>query len=458
MNMSEIIGFTVNLKKLHLDDPDNVVEIIARFLIGIKLIFFDNKTPVIWCHKYYRRITDDDLEAIILNLLDSECRMAVSNTNIREVIKRIRYTPELQIDLQKSFWEGQQYINLSNGVYSIMEQKIVPVRNNYKFDYVIDFQYTSNRKLENAPVFRKYIESSVGEDNYECLMRSLGYCLSSLTKGRKAFLLLGKGKTGKSTLLNLLESVLSMDLVSHEPFHTMSNERARSHYIGKRVNISRDNSSTPMRREEAFKSLISCEKTTGREVYEKGTDFTPTLSFIFASNNPLVFANPDDAVLDRLVVILFTREIPENQLDPDLEDKLIKEKDVIFSIAVDKLKELVTSGYDFRMANDAQEFIRQQRLLIHSAEDFLSEKVITDKNGSVSSAVLYGCYVDFCHKNAVKPVGRNTFLDKVRNCFTDIRYDKVYSGNDRVNGFRGIRLTSMPDEAETDGTSVDKSK
>lgn len=147
-------------------------------------------------------------------------------------------------------------------------------------------------------------------EQYECLMRVLGYCLSSLTKGRKAFVFYGVGRTVKSTILNVLESVIGGGLVSHEPFHTMSGERAKAHYEGKRVNISRETSTKVNHNEESFKSLISCEYTTGSEKFEKQRDFVSTASFVFAGNTDLEFAHMDDAILDRLVYLMFNREIP----------------------------------------------------------------------------------------------------------------------------------------------------
>ncbi|MBP3267670.1 MAG: relaxase/mobilization nuclease domain-containing protein [Ruminococcus sp.] len=81
-----------------------------------------------------------------------------------------------------------------------------------------------------------------------------------MTKGRKAFDFYGIGRTGKSTLLNILEAVVGGGLVSHEPFHTMSGERAKAHYLGMRMNISRETSNRPNRNEESFKRSLQMNK------------------------------------------------------------------------------------------------------------------------------------------------------------------------------------------------------
>ncbi len=311
----------------------------------------------------------------------------------------------------------------------------------FTFDSFIGIRYIPNSKLDDVPTFKHYIKTSVGMEQYECLMRILGYCLSSLTKGRKTFVFYGIGRTGKSTILNVLEAVIGGGLVSHEPFHTMSNERSKARYEGKRINISRETSTKVNRNEESFKSLISCEYTTGSEKFEKQRDFVSTASFVFAGNTDLEFAHMDDAILDRLVYIMFTREIPKNEIDLDLEEKLLAEKDVIFSIALDSLKGLLKDKYDFKMGLVAEEHIKHRRLLIHSAESFLAEKCKLSEAGRVSKVALYSAYDAFCKANALKPDGRNSFYDKVRNYDASITDGRApdSSGNS-VQGFHGIYL------------------
>lgn len=390
---------------------------------------------------HYQRLKSADEEALIFSLLDERAQIIVPHRQIKETAKRSCYMPKLQIDLTAEFWKGQMYVNLANGVYDILRQELVPMRSELVFDYFIGIRYIPNSKLEDAPVFKKYVETSVGLDQYPCLMRVLGYCLSSLTKGRKAFVFYGVGRTGKSTMLNVLESVIGGGLVSHEPFHTMSGERAKAHYEGKRVNISRETSTKVNRNEESFKSLISCEYTTGSEKFEKQRDFVSTASFVFAGNTDLEFSHMDDAILDRLVYLMFNREIPESEIDLDLEEKLLAEKDVIFSLALDSLKGLIEDKYDFKMGPVAEEHIKHRRLLIHSAESFLAEKCKLSEAGRVSKVALYSAYDAFCKANALKPDGRNSFYDKVRNYDASISDGRApdSSGNS-VQGFHGISL------------------
>ena len=441
MTIKDITNRLRDIQRISVSDPDHAADEIVPGIIRSGILFYDNRTPILKMPLHFQRIKSADEEAFIFNMLDEKSQKVVPFKEIKETAKRLCYIPELQVDLTEEFWNSQMLVNLVHGVYDIMKQEIVPVRNQYKLDYFINIRYKPKCTLEDAPTFKHYIETSVGMEQLECLLRVLGYCISSLTKGRKAFVFYGIGRTGKSTILNVLEAVIGGGLVSHEPFHTMSGERAKAHYEGKRVNISRETSTKPNRNEESFKSLISCEYTTGSEKFEKQRDFVATLSFVFAGNSDIDFTFMDDAILDRLVYIIFNKTIPEEEIDLDLEEKLLAEKDVIFSLALDSLKGLILDKYDFKMAPIAEEHIKHRRYLIHSAESFLDEKCKISESGKVTKRGLYAAYKAFCKANALKPEGRNTFYDKVRNYDSSITDDRAPdSAGNSVQGFHGISL------------------
>jgi phage/plasmid primase, P4 family, C-terminal domain len=455
LTIKKIISRLNDIPKIAVTDPDNAADEIVEGVLRRNVLFFDNRTPVIKMPLHYQRISPDDTEALIFNLLDRKSQMIVPNKQIKEAIKRLCFMSEFQIDLNEEFWKGQMYVNLAHGVYDIMRQELVPMRNELVFDYYINIRYRPNSKLDDAPTFKHYVETSVGMEQYECLLRVLGYCISSLTKGRKAFVFYGIGRTGKSTILNVLEAVIGGGLVSHEPFHKMSEERAKAHYEGKRVNISRETSTKPNRNEESFKSLISCEYTTGSEKYEKQHDFVATLSFVFAGNSDVDFTFTDDAILDRLVYLIFNKTIPEDEIDLDLEEKLLDEKDVIISLALDSLKGLIQDKYNFKMASIAEEHIKHRRQLIHSAESFLNEKCKLSENGRVSKASLLTAYTAFCKANALEAEGRNSFYAKVRNYDASITDGRAPDGSgNSVRGFHGISLISGKRQV-TDGEADD---
>ena len=433
-----VFEFAKGLPTIPVPDPKAAVPVITEHLIASGKIMFCNRQPFIKGEDHYTRCNDDDLADIIKECIGRDMALRLSESVFETIIRKLKSVPELRVDWTEENAKHQYEVNLKNGVFNVMEQKLTPNQRDRPFTYVLDASYVPNCKLDKAPCFKHYVETSVGMENYDCLMRMIGYVLSSLIKGRKAFVLIGKGGTGKSTLLDLIEAIVTEEYVSREPFHTMGSSNSVARYVDKKVNISRENGVTPMRNEDGFKSLISCEGITGRDVYSKAVSFVPTLKFIFGSNHDLCFAHPDDAVYDRLVVLQFTREIAKRDLD--LDAKLFKERDIIVSLALDTLKDLVTSGYDFKESEPSRRYIEVRRKELHSAESFLDECCVADAKASVSRKELYRTYEIWADQNSVSAIGRNDFFDHVRRWNHHILDRKVSKDGNRFHGFVGVKL------------------
>ena len=435
MNLFNILP---NRGILPIHDPKTAISTMLEFMANAKIILFDKRIPYLDCKDYWCRIDDADVCDCLKHLVGFEMAAQLSESTFDNVIRKMKSLPELRVDWHEQFKANQYKVNLSNGVFDILKKELTTDAKEHPFTYILNASYLPGSKLDQAPAFKKFVETSIGYDNFDCIMRIIGYVLSSLTKGRKAFVFQGRGGTGKSTLLNWLEAVVGEQFVSREPFHSMGSKESLARYQDKRVNISRENGVTPMRNEDGFKSLVSCEGITGRDVYSKAVSYVPTTKFIFGSNHDLCFLHPDDAVWDRLVVILFNRKIANRDLE--LDSKLYKERDVIVSLALDTLQDLVNSGYNFRESKASKKYIELKRKELHAPEAFLDECCEIRADGKVSKQALLRAYEVWSEQNGFPCIGRNEFYDVVRAHNSKIKDQKVSSVSGRVNGFGGIAL------------------
>lgn len=434
-----------DIDKLYKDKPvysiagsKKPVEELSNALVSDKNLVFDDEVAYIRIKHHYLRVSTKEAHKIIrIRVVPSE-RMSLSSAQITEVYKRISCAPELQVSISDKFSDGEMVVNTRSGVFNIMNRSVTQDRDKYFFNYVIDIEYKRNAALSDTPAFEHYVKTSLGEEQYHCLLRVIGYCLSSLTKARKAFFLVGHGSTGKSTILEIMTSVLNKGLIAHEPLHLIGEESAKSHFIGKRINVGFDSTADKLKNESEFKSLVANEWTTSREYYEKSIDFIPTLKMIFASNHPILFSHPDEALLDRQVILLFNNRIANEDKDSHLKEKLQKEIDVIISLCLDELKELVNSDYDFCMGEAAKSYLLHQRLMLQSAEEFIRDRMDIRPDGSITSAELNKLYLVWCQDNLITPLEKNVFLERVSLYHPSIRRTKVGPSTKRLCGFKGI--------------------
>lgn len=439
------------------------VEIIVSRVINLNKLFFDGGNP--YRHvvdQYFKPISEGEAYQIIISTMTKDEIIATSSNMIPEVYKRLQMLPQLRLDMEKCFNEQQNLLNLKNGICDIFTHGMVYGTNiEFRFDYQYDFSYMKGRTLDNAPNFKHYLETSVGKPNIKCFLRVLAYIISSLTEAKKAFFFIGDGNTGKSMMLDIIEMVMGEDVVSSEPFETLGNEQARANFQGKRLNISREAKRSILRNEAAFKSLVANEKITGRKLYKNGITFTPHIKFVVASNQPVEFKNPDDALYDRMVIIFFHSTLSPEQLDRDLKNKLWKERDVIFSLAMDTLPDLIDSGYDFKMSEESLNYLHACKNQLHTVEDFLAERCEISEHAEIPTSVLHEAYLKFCRRNDYEPVGRNTFYDQIKwYGGSGISRIKTHDKDGiRVQGFSGIKLKKVieQDAKQEQGETSDSS-
>lgn len=437
-----VTAFLALISPIRISEKDIATQITAE-LIQRKHIMFDGFTPYIQLKTHWQVIERKQLSYIIRAMICSNDRAKVRSSHISEVIKRITDESYLQINITEAFWKQQHLINFKNGVFDILKQTLEDDRSKYIFDYVVDAEYLEECCLELAPAFYKFIETSAGLENLECIMRSMGYILSSRTDAKKAFFIIGPPDGGKSTLLRLISKSVPKELISSVSFSQIADPHYVVQTVGKRINISSDNSSKAMDNEETFKSIVSNEEITGRELYEAPIRFTPTLKLIYASNYPYNFKHPDEALYKRMVLIPFEYSVPPEKQDRQLLEKLMDERNVIFSIAVKSLKDLITSGYNFKVSDKGQAYINSRISALHSTEDFLSERCVLDPNGSASSAILLANYEEWCKDNVIHPMPKSEFLEHTMAYSDKITHSKIGPKEKRVWGFKGLRLRQI---------------
>lgn len=107
MTIKSIVTRISEIQKISVVDVDHAADEIADGVLKGKVLFFDNRTPVIKMPLHYQRISYDEAEALIFNLLDKKAQRAVPHNQIKETFKRLIYVSEIQKDLTEEFWKGQ---------------------------------------------------------------------------------------------------------------------------------------------------------------------------------------------------------------------------------------------------------------------------------------------------------------------------------------------------------------
>lgn len=442
MNPKLLREITENLPELPVTNEKNVVNSATSAIITEQRLCFDGDTAYLGYNGQLYMLTDKIAATYIRGLLPRHLQSKVSRSQIREIYERCRDCLDLQIDMDSNYLRGEYVVNTLDGLYDIKSQSIVQHVDSYIPDYVLDFHYRPRSRITEAPSFEKFVHMSVGMQQLKILLQVIGSCISSLQHCRAIFFLIGEGGTGKSTLLDVIESIFPEGVVAHEPLHSIGSEQAKAHYRGKRLNIGRDTKKGLIGNEESLKNLASNEWTTSRELYQCSVDYIPRLKFIYASNGFPRFRNPDDALYDRMVIVMFPNKLDEMARDTDLKKKLLSERDIIFSLALDSLSELIKQNYKYELGELAQQKLSHHRLLLHNVEEFAAEKLEFSTDGRISSKELADLYADWCQENQIPPLGKEELFDQLTTAHPEVKRGKVGPRDNRRCGFKGIQIRS----------------
>ena len=418
-------------------------EILYNAFITLKYFVFCNNITYIWNESYYQCIKDEEALMIILNLINETDRSKISVSLPKNLLEMLRIDDRLQIDLESEAEKSRLFINVENGIYDILQKKLLSKDSKKIFKYIMGFNYVADASIDKAPAFQGFVSTSLGMESLKFLLEIIGYCCSALTGARAGFVLYGPGKRGKSLVLLLIESVIDESFRSSLSFSDLGKREYVVNLCDKLINICMDNDDSPMKNESLYKRICSGEPIMARDLYKSAITFKPVGKLIFAMNGILRFQNPDDELWDRVIPLCFTKAVPEEIRDPDLLQKLIKERDIILSMAVDTLCDLVKSGYKFSMVGDSIKYLQARRAELHPERDFLSTQTVLDPEGTVSSQRLWEAFNQHCKDNAVEPIGRNKFLKNVEDYDDGIIKTTIGPSNNRIKGFKGLRFKSV---------------
>ena len=428
-------------KKFKIKPKSDVIFELSSFIAGINLIKADKDVFMLKVGNRYAALSDSEAKTIIKSLIHTDDQLKISASTLTEVLERLRDHESMQISLDEETKSSVDFIKVKNGIYSIKKNKLIDESNSkLVFSYELNFNYVENADLSKAINFMTLVNTSIGKDNLKLFLEILGYLASSYTKARKAFWFIGAGKDGKSTLCNEIEEAIGEEYCSNVSFHKIGNEQSIIKFVGKKLNISRENSgSRPMRDDEAFKSLVCNEKVEGRRLYENSKEFVPKLKFLFAGNHFPVFTHMDSAILDRILPVYFLdRQKNGIPTDLDLADKLKAERDIVWSVALSHIQPLAKRGFEFSVPEATASIMTHKYKELLTVKEFFDENYVLDPMGKISSVAIFNHYNEWCAANALIPEGKTTFYTHLKELSVSIIYTKVSINGEKVNGFKGL--------------------
>lgn len=379
----------------------------------------------------------------IMKFIHPRTQQLVTTGQLKEVINRLKCIPALQMTLD-DFNAQNNLISLKNGVLDVKTLTLKDKSSEYFFNYRLNTEYVADVDWSNCPNFKKFCQTSLERDNkkIKLLLQIIGYICSRCWGAKKAFLLVGEANCGKSVILELVKSIIGSANVSNIPLHKLHERFSLAALSDKMLNIHAELKSTPLRGLDVFKAIVSGDTLMGEHKGQPHFSFSCRTKLLFAGNQmpDIAEAEASSAFISRLCILRFPTEIAKENQDVNLLEKLKLEKNIIFSMAVRELKELIENGYQFAEPDDTRKFLNFYAEEQNHIKDFVENWCILDPKMRITTKVLYQKYCEFCEMNCYKPyaVGKfSLYLSRISG-IAHLRFRE--NGNAPARGYSGITV------------------
>ena len=381
----------------------------------------------------YQPRTDKDAKATVRTYLDPR---DVTINQINDV------EAQWQLTIRKPIKEVNPnpfVINCVNGLYNVMDDSF----RNHDEDYPSTVQMRAKYNPEaTAPTWMAFLKTALEPPEIDLLQEIFGYLLVPITKAQKSFILCGLPNVGKSTILTVMqEYLLGAENCSNVPLQSLSERFQPAQLFGKLANIYADLPTKKIEDVGMFKAVTGEDYITGERKNKDPFSFKPFARFLQSCNDMARnYGDKSDAFYRRLIIMRFSKPVPPEKHDSDLKEKLSEERDGILLWAIDGLKRLIASNYQFGETDRTRAEVKAYKVQNNSVLAFIEEycKLIPD---AVSSRrEMYAEYKNYCDLANIGKVSQSNFVREVSGIggvFAEL------DSSTRRAIFRGIEFTQM---------------
>lgn len=387
-------------------------------------------------------ILANDLAICIRSLYREDDQKLISASAIKEVQERLLQDPYAQLSFLD---EGtEKYVKLKHSVFNVEKGSVESLEGDFSYFYNFDYIRKEERKM---PIFEKYIDSVFPNENKvkrKLLLQILGYCLSDYTKAKAAFFFIGVSNSGKSTIFELLKKVVPAQFVTAIPLYRLDNRFNLARLSEARINLCSEISEKSFIAADIFKMLTSNEMVTAEHKGAKPFEFRVQCKLLNAGNILPEIRQEDgaEAMLNRMILLLFPVSITKDKQDISLVEKLYNERNSIFSAALDELVELKNNQFGFIEPEDSARIKRQILEQSQALDAFIYDSCVRDKDAKVYLKDIYEAFKEYCEENLLAlNYSKIQFSQSIaRYPYITQKKMRIGRGGKPLSGLVGIRL------------------
>lgn len=401
------------LKKQEENDEEEkgcLEERLASRLIKDKSLITANEVCYIYNGKYYRRLSDSELERII----HIEYNSKLKDSRRKEVVKFVKlksWIPTTELDKK---WNE---IVFKNCVLNLADRKIYPHTPSTYNTICINANYIADAPY--SPLIDEFMNTITQRDisKKTLIYEMIGYCLLKKPIFSKFFIVYGEGQTGKSTLLTMITNLIGVENTATLGFSDLDNQFAPAELYGKLLNIGDDIPYKGLKETDVLKKLVSGERFSAQRKYiQQPLEFSNFATLIYSANKLPEVHDRTSGFYRRVCLIGINKKI-ENP-DPLFLTRLTdNDYEYLLSKAIDALYDAIARNGFTKCAEEEAtllEYQTGQSSVLCFCKDRMYDADYLDLKACME---IFYEYSDYCKNTGFKPLKKVNFDTELCNHF-----------------------------------------
>jgi len=295
---------------------------------------------------------------------------------------------------------GRDVIAFKNGIYDVANDTLLPTTPDFFNTVAVPYPYNPAATCET---WLEFLESSLGDDpgKITLLQEWFGYCMTPDTSMHRFMYLLGVPRSGKGTILRVLERLVGSEMTAAANLESLSNDFGSAKLLDKLVcligDARLDKGAHTMRGLETILNITGGDSVpVNRKYQDELANVKLQCKLTVASNEYLALPDHNGALHGRLNVITFTRSFLGRE-DYTLDGKLAAEQEGIALWAIEGLNRLRATGR-FTVPASSQSALADWKRETNDLTDWIEECLVTNPQGETPMRMVHDCYNNWAKK------------------------------------------------------------
>ncbi|HHD2594769.1 DNA primase family protein [Clostridium perfringens] len=402
--------------------------VLAKHLSETRDVYYGGESFLIYENGVYNISGEKEAGRIIMDyMLPNYCIMP----SIRDCRDQWDILVSKDFD---DFNRNPYLVNVRNGLLDIRDMSFKEHTPSYLSTVQLNVEYNPHA---NCPQFEKFLNEVLDCRLIPLVQEILGYLLTTNTSAQKSFVLLGPARTGKSTLLWVVEYLLlGKKNVSNIPWQEIGDKFKTAELLGKLANVFSDLPSKSIDDTGIFKVVTGEDYLMAEKKNKNPFKFRPFARLVFSCNElPKNYVDRTEGFYRRLIIVPFNRQIDKNKIDKALKYKFQREKEGIFNWALEGLKRLYENNFEFSENELTDGVKKEYKRENNNVISFVEECCEIDSLFSCSRIEIYEAYKEFCVEAGLKALSQIKFNKELEGNFNITR-----SRSGKLRLWNGVRI------------------